>query len=136
MVDPPDAARPSGGSGEHILVVDDSDAIRAVTAGILTGAGYQVTQASSRDEAASLGGSEGPGLDMVLTDVVMPGISAPDLVDVIRSAHPGLPIAFMSGYAADPARGGRPLPDDIPLIAKPFDAPALLRAVRDTIDRR
>jgi hypothetical protein len=130
---PPVAPAATAGHGEHILVVDDNDALLAITTRMLTKAGYHVTEASSREQAIRLSDDADLKMDLLLTDIVMPGMSAPDLVDAIRAARPGTPVAFMSGYAADPARGGRPLPDDIPIIAKPFDAPTLLRAVHTAL---
>jgi PAS domain S-box-containing protein len=121
------------GNGEHILVVDDNDALRAISKRILTRAGYQVTEASTRDDAVRLGGDTDLALDMVLADVVMPGVTAPEMIDAIRLHRPGISVALMSGYA-DPARAGRLLSDDIPIIAKPFDTATLLREVRMAID--
>ncbi|MDT4995778.1 MAG: hypothetical protein QOH97_5670 [Actinoplanes sp.] len=121
-------------TGEHILVVDDNDALRAISKRILVRAGYQVTEASTRDDAVRFGGDADLDLDMVLADVVMPGITALEMVDAIRVHRPGISVALMSGYA-DPARGGRLLSDDIPIIAKPFDAATLLHEVRMAIDR-
>ena len=132
----PSSATPvaTSGHGEHILVVDDNDALLAVTARMLTKAGYRVAEASTREQAVHLSNNADLDLDLLLADVVMPGMSAPDLVDAVRATRPGTPVAFMSGYAADRTRGGRPLPEDIPIITKPFDAPALLRAVRAALD--
>ncbi|HEV7961378.1 MAG TPA: response regulator [Actinoplanes sp.] len=121
------------GNGEHILVVDDNDALRAISKRILTRAGYQVTEASTRDDAVRLGGDTDLELDMVLADVVMPGVTAHEMIDAIRLHRPGISVALMSGYA-DPARAGRLLSDDIPIIAKPFDTATLLREVRMAID--
>ncbi|WP_127509497.1 hybrid sensor histidine kinase/response regulator [Actinoplanes solisilvae] len=120
-------------TGEHVLVVDDNDALRGISKRILLRAGYHVTEASTRDDAVRLGGDTDLELDMVLTDVVMPGISAHEMIDAIRAHRPSISVALMSGYA-DPARGGRLLSDDIPIIAKPFNAATLLHEVRMAID--
>jgi PAS domain S-box-containing protein len=120
-------------TGEHLLVVDDNDALRAISKRILVRAGYQVTEASTRDDAVRFGGDADLELDMVLADIVMPGITAHEMIDAIRLHRPGISVAFMSGYA-DPARGGRLLSDDIPVIAKPFNAATLLHEVRMAID--
>jgi DNA-binding NtrC family response regulator len=118
---------------EHILVVDDNDALRAISRRILTRAGYHVTEASTRDDAIRLGADADLELDMVLADIVMPGLTANEMIDAIRIRRPGISVALMSGYA-DPARGGRLLSDDIPIIAKPFDAATLLREVRMALE--
>jgi hypothetical protein len=115
--------------GKRVLVVDDNDALRAISARILVRAGYQVIEASTRDDAIRYGCDADLELDMVLADVVMPGITAHEMVDAIRVHHPGISVALMSGYP-DPARGGGLLSDDIPIIAKPFNAATLLHQVR------
>jgi len=120
-------------NGEHILVVDDNDALRAISRRILTRAGYQVTEASTRDDAVRLGSDAGLDLDMVLADVVMPGVTAHEMIDAIRVHRPGISVALMSGRA-DTAREGWLLSDNIPIIAKPFDKATLLREVRTAID--
>jgi CheY-like chemotaxis protein len=122
------------GHGEHILVVDDNQALLTVTARMLTKAGYHVAEASTREQAVDLSNDTDLELDLLLADIVMPGMSAPDLVDVVRASRPGTPVAFMSGYAADRGCGSRPLPEDIPILTKPFDATALLRTVRTALD--
>jgi PAS domain S-box-containing protein len=128
------AATPARTStGEHVLVVDDNDALRAISKRILIRAGYQVTEASTRDDAVRLGGDADLELDIVLADVVMPGITAYEMIAAIRAHRPGISVALMSGYA-DPARGSRLLPDDIPIIAKPFNAATLLHEVRMAIE--
>ena len=115
-------------------MVDDNDALREISKRILVRAGYQVTEASTRDDAVRLGGDTDLELDMVLADVVMPGITAHEMIDAIRVHRPGISVALMSGYA-DPTRGGRLLAEDIPIIAKPFSAATLLREVRTAIDQ-
>ena len=120
-------------NGEHILVVDDNDALRAISARILTRAGYQVTEASTRHDAIRLGSDTDLKIDMVLADIVMPGVTAHEMIDTIRALRPEVAVALMSGYA-DPERGGRLLTDDIPIIAKPFNAATLLREIRTAID--
>jgi PAS domain S-box-containing protein len=121
-------------TGEHVLVVDDNDALRAISKRVLVRAGYEVTEASTRDDAVRFGGDADLELDLVLADVIMPGITAHEMIDAIRIHHPGISVALMSGYA-DPARGGGLLSDDIPVIVKPFNAATLLHQVRMAIDR-
>jgi PAS domain S-box-containing protein len=121
-------------NGEHILVVDDNEALRAISNRILARAGYRVTEAATRDDAVRLGTDDGLELDMVLADVVMPGLTAHEMIDAIRLHRPGISVALMSGHA-DTAREGWLLADRIPIIAKPFDSATLLREVRLAIDR-
>jgi signal transduction histidine kinase len=117
----------AGGQAGRILVVEDNPQIGDVAQRILTIAGYQVTVRTSRHEALRVAADEGTGLDLLLTDLVMPGISAREFIDTVWRSRPGLPVLLMSGYA--PSRGDLPALD-LPLVAKPFDAATLLRKVR------
>jgi signal transduction histidine kinase/ActR/RegA family two-component response regulator len=109
-----------------VLVVDDDDAVRLTTAEILTSLGYAVVQAASGQAALGLLDQSGI-IDVLLTDVVMTGMSGPDLARRARAAHPLLPIVFISGYA-DPAGiagDGR----SYRLVRKPFKPSDLRRQV-------
>jgi CheY-like chemotaxis protein len=81
-----------------VLVVDDDEAVRLTTAEILTDLGYTVVQAASGNAALELL-DRSRMIDVLLTDVVMTGMSGPDLARQARRAHPYLPIIFISGYA-------------------------------------
>jgi PAS domain S-box-containing protein len=129
---PPPAPRPSG--GETVLVVEDEDGVREIARRILTGHGYRVLEAANAADALALLAAPDLHVDALLTDVVMPGLSGDVLVDRVRQGRPGLPALLMSGYTAG-FPGGQPLPADVPLIRKPFDAPTLLRRLRDVLDR-
>ncbi|HWG99277.1 MAG TPA: response regulator [Pilimelia sp.] len=128
----PDSAR---ARGEHVLVVEDDDAVRDIACRILTQAGYAVTSVARRDAALRLLGDPERRLDLVLSDVVMPGMSAAEFIDTAGSLRPALPIVLMSGYPDGAVRDGRQLPAQIPLVPKPFDASTLLRAVRAALRR-
>ena len=106
-----------------ILVVDDDEAVRGTTAGVLQDLGYSVVQAGDGETALELLGQSGM-IDVLLTDVVMNGMSGPELAREAQTSQPLLPIVFISGYAdpvgvAGDRRGYR-------LIKKPF-SPADLR---------
>jgi CheY-like chemotaxis protein len=121
-VRPPEAAE-QGTSQAVVLAVDDDDAVRNTTADILRGLGYGVLQAASGEAALELLHQDGM-IDVLLTDVVMTGISGPELARRARQWQPRLPIVFISGYA-DPAG----IAEDVllhPLVRKPF-RPAELR---------
>jgi PAS domain S-box-containing protein len=116
-------------SAVTVLVVDDEPAIRDVAHRVLTSAGYQVVTAAHGDEAVRL--LEDPELtvDMVLTDVVMPGMTGAAFAAQAHVLRPGLPILFMSGYEEQDiawAGGSGPLAQ---VISKPFSRPALLAKV-------
>ena len=81
-----------------LLVVDDDTAVRSITADILTGLGYEVMQAANGDAALEFLNTRKP-IDLLLTDVVMTGMSGPELARKARVLQPLMPILFMSGYA-------------------------------------
>jgi PAS domain S-box-containing protein len=126
------------GRGETVLLVEDEALVRAVAGRILTERGYDVVPAADAAAALRLCRDCGRRIDVVLTDVVMPGLSGPELIDEIRALRPDVPALFMSGYPADfltPARG-RAVKGTVPeVIPKPFTPTALLRGVRRALDR-
>jgi two-component system, cell cycle sensor histidine kinase and response regulator CckA len=124
------------GQGERILVVEDNDGLREIATRILTRAGYEVSAAAARDEALRVSDDKAIRLDLVLTDVIMPGISVQEFIDAVHKTRPGLPVILMSGYATDHARVGDSLPEDFPMLTKPFQTVALLRQVSTSLHGR
>ncbi len=122
------------GRGEHVLVVEDNEALGEIARRMLTTAGYQVTVTASRDNALLVMADDNTGLDLLLTDVVMPGIPLRHFLDTVRTSRPGIPVLLMSGYTTDQA-GNDQSPCDLPLVTKPFDSTALLRKVRAALDQ-
>ncbi|HET6548909.1 MAG TPA: PAS domain-containing protein [Solirubrobacter sp.] len=117
------------GSGETVLVVEDADAVRVLTGRILYAAGYQVVSVESGAVALERLDSA----DVLVTDVVMPGMSGVELAVAARERRPGLPVVFVSGYTGDTTIAGNDDPTTA-FLAKPFDGDELLRAVRATLD--
>ncbi len=113
---------------ERILLVEDEDGLRDVARITLEEAGYCVVAARNGDEAIVAADGD-PSIDLVISDLVMPGIPARELVGKLRAARPTLPVLYISGYAADgpPALEGE---GRIGFLAKPFTADQLLRSVR------
>jgi PAS domain S-box-containing protein len=112
-----------------VLVVDDEAAIRDVAHRVLTSAGYQVMTAASGPEALDLLGNPGMTADVLLADVVMPGMTGEVFAARVQAARPGIRVLFMSGYEQPPAgAGGWPDPGT-QVIAKPFSRAALLAKV-------
>ncbi|NUT56752.1 MAG: response regulator, partial [Thermoleophilia bacterium] len=124
------AAAAKAGS-ETILLIEDDDAVRAIARRVLGGAGYTVVEARYGSEALEL--AEGDlALDAVLSDVVMPGLSGPEVVGRLQALRPELGAVFMSGYAPESMGSLR----GHELVRKPFTAPQLLEAVRRALDGR
>ena len=117
-------------SAGMVLVVDDEPAIRSVAHRVLTTAGYQVVTAANGDEAVRLLRDPELKVDMVLTDIVMPGMSGAAFAAQARAMRPGLPMLFMSGYEQQDVVGAASGIDSFEqIISKPFSRPALLAKV-------
>ena len=109
--------------GGKILLVEDEDMVRAVAERALSRAGYQVTTASDGEEGLAAIEQE-TDFDLVVSDVVMPGMDGPAMVRAIREKLPEMPILFMSGYAEEQLRKDINIPD-MHFIAKPFSVSAI-----------
>ena len=117
------------GRGETVLVVEDADAVRVLTGRILYAAGYQVVSV----ESGAVALERLDAADVLVTDVVMPGMSGVELAVTARERRPELPVVFVSGYTGDTSIAGSDDPATA-FLAKPFDGDDLLRAVRGTLD--
>jgi len=121
---------------ETVLLVEDDPTVRGATRRFLQGAGYRVLEAASGREALDVVERYSGDVHLVITDVVMPGMSAGELVERLTRLHPKLGTLYMSGYA-DSQRVGRQLAGrDVEALQKPFTAETLLRKARDTLDGR
>lgn len=117
------------GAGRTILVVEDEPAVRSVVRRYLEGSGYRVYEAASAAEALQRIAECGlEHLDLVMTDVIMPGLSGIELVERLRERRPDLPVVFMSGYAEEEMleRGHRL---EGSFLYKPFDHGDLMTVV-------
>ena len=135
--DPAQAAheRPAPGGQETVLLVEDEEVVRRVSARILAEQGYHVISASSGEAALDLLASTGERIDLLITDEVMPGISGHTLADTVRRQIPGCPVLFVSGYSEREAHdAGRDEPGSA-FLQKPFTPPVLARKVHELLDR-
>jgi CheY-like chemotaxis protein len=124
------AARAAASS---VLVVDDEAAIRDVAHRVLTSAGYRVMTAANGPDALELLQSSGTGVDVLLTDVVMPGMTGEAFAARVRAMCPAVRVLFMSGYEQPPAAAGG-WPDlGAQMIAKPFSRAALLARITQVL---
>jgi signal transduction histidine kinase len=125
-----------GSSGrERILLVEDNGELREATGGILAAYGYRVTAVES-GEAALEAIDRGVALDLVVSDVVMPGLSGKDVLDRIRERRPDLPVLFMSGYTDNVIFRHGLLTGELDFLEKPFAAARLTAKVREILDRK
>ena len=112
-----------------VLVIDDEPQIREVVHRVLSSAGYQVTTAASGQDALALLATPGTAADLVLTDIVMPGITGAAFAAQVQVMRPGVQVLFMSGYER-PDSAAHGWPDaDVPVIGKPFSRASLLATV-------
>ena len=127
------AVGPVVGGSETVLVVEDDDAVRATVVDLLGDLGYRVLKA--RDAASALTVIEsGVAIDLLLTDVVMPGpLKSSDLARHARERRPGIAVLFTSGYAENAIVHGGRLDPGVELLAKPYTREALARKVRQVL---
>jgi CheY-like chemotaxis protein len=125
----------SVGGTETILVVEDDPTVRAMTVRTLRNKGYQVLVAANGEEVRDLADEQVAQLQLLLTDVIMPGLNGRKVAEELLRRRPGLGVLFISGYAAEAFADDRPLDRHESLLSKPFTGPTLLRRVRDTLDQ-
>jgi two-component system cell cycle sensor histidine kinase/response regulator CckA len=139
MTDNPPPAAP-GRSGPEaatrpaILLVDDEPGVRVMVARMLTLSGYAVVSAQSGEEALSIVQEYAAPLDLVLTDVRMPGMTGPELVEALLKLRPGLKVMYMSAYSRDVLPAGAQ-DSEVPFLNKPFTMRTLALSVVETLRR-
>ncbi|PWT85541.1 MAG: hybrid sensor histidine kinase/response regulator, partial [Blastocatellia bacterium] len=125
---------PTGGS-ETVIVVEDEEGVRFLTRMILERAGYKVFDACNPAEAEQLFEQHGDSIDMLISDVVMPGASGPVLYGRLSERWPLLKVLFMSGYTGETMIRDHGLDATDAFMQKPFTADGLARKVREVLDR-
>ena len=111
-----------------MLVVEDAEGLRQLTKRLLERQGYTVLVASNADEALQVF-EQNPGIDVLLTDVVMPGGSGPELNQRLIELRPTLKVIYMSGYTDEAIVHHGVLKPGIAFLQKPFTADALVRKI-------
>jgi signal transduction histidine kinase len=130
---PPAVPGPRSGA-ETVLVVEDAEELRQLTRRLLRRQGYTVLVAANADEALGLF-ERNASIDVLLTDVVMPGASGPELTSRLVALRPGLRVIYMSGYTEDAIVQHGVLRSGIAFLHKPFTAQALGAKIREVLDR-
>jgi two-component system, cell cycle sensor histidine kinase and response regulator CckA len=131
----PAIPRQQPSSGRTILLVEDEDGVREFVRTVLLQAGYIVVAASDGDEALALFRPRPFRFDLVLTDVMMPNRTGPELAADIRAIAPNVRILFMSGFAGGIPSHPVSLPFGTKVLAKPFSLDSLLHAIDRAIDK-
>jgi CheY-like chemotaxis protein len=112
---------------ETILLVDDEQSVRAIVLKILQRAGYKVLEAENGDAALRIAESHPEKIDLLVTDMFMPGLRGPEVAARLAGARPGLRVLFMSGYADQDSRTG--VPAGANFLNKPFSGSDLAKTV-------
>ncbi|MBE0606640.1 MAG: response regulator [Deltaproteobacteria bacterium] len=120
---------------ETVLLVEDEDTVRNLCSRILRDLGYQVMQARSGAEAVAAAVARTDRIDLLLTDVVMPGMSGKELATQLVPHHPEMEVLFMSGYTDDAIVRHGVLDEGVSFIGKPYTPLALARKVREVLDK-
>jgi CheY-like chemotaxis protein len=125
---------PPAGRGETVLLVEDEEAVRALSLLLLEGLGYRVLEAANAEEALRLVDEGGQKPDLLLTDVVMPGRNGRELAEALRRQDPGLKVLFQSGYTGEVVVGHGVVEGEMAFLQKPFTRDALAKKVRAVLD--
>lgn len=126
------ASRADGGS-ETVLVVEDHEGLREYSVGVLRELGYRVLEASEGQAGLKLL-RERPDIDLLFTDVVLPGLNGRQLADQALEIRPGLKVLFTTGYTRNAIVHNGRLDDGVSLITKPFTFEGLASKVRNMLD--
>ena len=127
-----DAARTEG--TETILLVEDEKSVRVTSARSLTDLGYNVLTADSPETALRLVEEHGADIDLLITDVVLPGMNGRELAETLQPRHPSLKVLYMSGYTANVIVHRGILDASTHFLSKPVTRDALARKVREVLD--
>jgi PAS domain S-box-containing protein len=119
---------------EMIMVVEDEPEVRRLIGTVLKNGGYNVLLARDGNEALRICEKNKGKIGLILTDIIMPGISGPALVESLSRLNPGMRVLFMSGYAGDVVASDRGLDPGFPFIQKPFTSVNLTGRIREILD--
>jgi CheY-like chemotaxis protein len=119
---------------EVVLLVEDEPSVKEMSKAILEQLGYRVFSASTPAEAIQLAEEHGGAFDLLITDVVMPGMNGRELEKHLHSHYPDLKVLFMSGYTADVIAHRGVLDDGVQFIQKPFSLKGLGTKIREIIE--
>jgi PAS domain S-box-containing protein len=122
------------GGSESILLVEDAEPLRKLAQTFLEASGFRVLSAGSGEEALEVAAGCGRSLDLLLTDVVMPGMNGRVLAEQLSPRQPGIKVLYMSGYTDSFIAGHGVLEPGTYLLHKPFTEEVLIQKVRDVLD--
>jgi DNA-binding response OmpR family regulator len=120
---------------ETILLVEDEAGIRALVRKILKRERYNVLEAGSAEEASTVAGAYDGRIDLLLTDVMLPGMGGRDLAEGLRESLPNLSVLYVSGFTDDEGVRAGGFPPGSKFLQKPFTLSALVAKVRESLER-
>jgi two-component system cell cycle sensor histidine kinase/response regulator CckA len=124
------AAAPLPRGDETVLLAEDEPAVREATRALLSRLGYRALVARDGAEALALAAGHAGPIQLLLTDVVMPGLNGRELAARLQAARPGLAVVYMSGYSQDVVDQAGVLEEGLTLVQKPFQPATLAAALR------
>ena len=130
----PEVEQQDPGGDETILIAEDDEAVRESIALMLSGKGYRILKSSSGEEALEVFKSKNGGIDLVLLDMVMPGLSGRETMESLRKIDPDIPILFNTGYASSQLDQEFMRRHQPTVLKKPFPPAQLYRTVRRLLD--
>lgn len=122
------------GNGETILLVEDEDALRSLLIGDLESIGYKVLSAEDGLNGLEVEEDFDGNIDLLLSDVVMPGVSGPEMALILAKSRPDMKIIFMSGYAMQDGSDKLNIPKDTPILSKPIDTKTLAERIHNVLN--
>jgi signal transduction histidine kinase len=129
-------ATPASASGECILLVEDDDDVRTYISESLRAAKYAVIEAANGEKAVEAMGSYDGRIDLLLTDVVMPGMNGRRVAEIAQTRHKALKVLFMTGYSRNAIVHHGRLDPGVELVQKPITGEALAKKIREILDRQ
>jgi CheY-like chemotaxis protein len=130
---PVKAAQAAGGGSETVLLVEDEDSVRELVRETLVSRGYKVLEAENGETGLRIAQAHQGAIDMIITDVVMPGMGGRELAKQVTATWPGIKVLFLSGYTEDAVVHEGVLEADTAFLQKPFTLQALSRKVREVL---
>jgi Signal transduction histidine kinase regulating C4-dicarboxylate transport system len=124
---------PMRGGSETILVAEDQEAVRLYVERVLSRAGYRVLGAANGQDALAIARTL-PHVDLLFTDMVMPGLGGLELAKLLTAIHPGVRTLYASGYSDEALDQGFVNEGQVPYLAKPFSTDGLLTRIREVLD--
>jgi CheY-like chemotaxis protein len=129
-----DGMRPGS---ETILVVEDEEIVRTMLCRMLSGLGYTIYEAGSVYEAMSIAEQKGEKrIDLMITDVVMPGMNGRELANLLTGLRPGTRVLYISGHTEDAIVHHGVLDHDVHFLQKPFSPKTLALKVREVLEEK